>query len=81
MDDAEAAREAKIHRAARQGDHRVIRDLCTAGADLSEVCSVELPQFGCRPIGATPLMVAAGSREGASAETVGLLLELGADAR
>lgn len=72
--------EPPLHRAAREGDDAAIRSLAEAGADLDEVFDMGLDPSGrCRP--ATPLMVAAGSGEGATLATVASLLELGADPR
>ncbi len=78
MNDAEKVCEPELHRAVRIGDHLAIRELCEAGAELSETARVELTQCYPAPL-ATPLMVAAGSREGATVETLRLLIELGAD--
>lgn len=70
--------EPPLHRAARLGDGDAIRRLVEEGADLNMLFDIELDP-GARPHRATPLMVAAGSGDGASADTVSLLLELGAD--
>lgn len=71
--------EPPLHAAARKGDHDAIRALVGGGKDVNETFDIELdPGADNRP--ATPLMVASGSGDGASAETVRLLLELGADA-
>lgn len=70
--------EPPLHRAARTGDHEAIRRLVGAGADVNVVFDMGLDP-GARPTPATPLMVAAGSGDGASVETVRLLLELGAE--
>lgn len=72
------AGEPPLHRAARLGDDAAIRALAEAGADLNEAFDIALDPSG-RPMPATPLMVAAGSGEGATVKTVELLLELGAD--
>lgn len=70
--------EPALHRAARLGDHDAIRALVAGGADINEVFEIGLdPGSWRRP--ATPLMVAAGSGDGANADTVRLLLGLGAD--
>lgn len=61
-----------LHSAALVGDHARIRALVAAGADINERRAEILPD-------ATPLMIAAGSVDGASLETVELLLSLGAD--
>jgi ankyrin repeat protein len=74
------AGEPPLHRAAREGDHAAIQSLAEGGADLNEVFDIGLDPSG-RPSPATPLMVAAGSGEGATVETVALLLERGADPR
>ncbi len=72
------AGEPEIHRAARLGDAAALRRLAAMGEDLNVIFDVGLdPSSG--PWPATPLMVAAGSGEGATAETVRALLELGAD--
>lgn len=70
--------EPPLHRAAREGDHGAIRSLAAAGADLNAAFDIRLDPGG-YPRLATPLMVAAGSGDGASTATVALLLELGAD--
>ncbi len=70
--------EPPLHRAAREGDHASISELAAAGADLNAVFDMRLDPDG-RASPATPLMVAAGSGDGASAPTVALLLQLGAD--
>lgn len=72
------AGEPPLHRAARVGDHAAIRSLAAAGADLNSVFDIGLDP-GARATPATPLMVAAGSGDGATEATVALLLELGAD--
>lgn len=72
------AGEPPLHRAARLGDGDAIRRLVAGGADLNVLFDIGLDP-GARPHRATPLMVAAGSGDGASADTVSLLLELGAD--
>lgn len=70
--------EPALHRAARLGDHAEIRRLVAAGADVNAVFTwPNLPNWINTP--ATPLMIAAGSNDGASVETVRLLVELGAD--
>ncbi len=70
--------EPALHRAARTGDHDAIRRLIAGGADPDDIFDIGLaPQAAERP--ATPLMVAAGSGDGATDETVNLLLSLGAD--
>jgi ankyrin repeat protein len=74
------AGEPALHRAARVGEVDAIRALVGAGQDINAVFDIGLdPGAGGCP--ATPLMVAAGSGDGASVETVRALLELGADAR
>jgi ankyrin repeat protein len=70
--------EPPMHAAARTGDHDAIRALHADGARLDGVFNVQLdPDAGATP--ATPLMAAAGSGDGATADTVRLLIELGAD--
>jgi ankyrin repeat protein len=71
--------EPALFRAARVGDHEAIRALAAGGADLNGEFDIQLDDGG-PPCMVTPLMVAAGSGDGASVETVRLLLELGADA-
>jgi ankyrin repeat protein len=70
--------EPPLHRAAREGDHDAIRRLAAAGADLDAVFDIGLDP-GRRAKPSTPLMVAAGSGDGATEATVALLLQLGAD--
>ncbi|MBY0261101.1 MAG: ankyrin repeat domain-containing protein, partial [Phycisphaerales bacterium] len=70
--------EPPLHRAAREGDHTAIRSLVAAGVDINAVFDIELDP-GASPNPATPLMIAAGSGDGAAEATVQLLLELGAD--
>jgi ankyrin repeat protein len=67
--------EPALHRAARLGDDDAIRALVAAGADVDELFEINLDP-GSRPAPASPLMVAAGSADGASAATVDLLLTL-----
>src|SRR5947209_7644901 len=69
--------EPPLHRAARLGDHDQIRVLLDEGAGVDELFEIQLDP-GARREPATPLMVAAGSANGASAATVRLLLESGA---
>lgn len=70
--------EPALHRAAREGDHAAIRLLAATGVNLNEVFDIDLDP--CRPRRfATPLMVAAGSGDGATDETAALLVGLGAD--
>lgn len=70
--------EPALHRAARIGDIAEIRRLVAAGESLESVFNTELdPDALDRE--ATPFMVAAGSSDGASVETLRVLLELGAD--
>lgn len=70
--------EPLLHRAAREGDHDEIHRLIAARSNPNEVFDIRLNP-GARPWNATPLMVAAGSGDGATVETVRLLIELGAD--
>lgn len=72
------AGEPPLHRAAREGDHAAIRALAAGGADLNAVFDIGLDP-GARAMPATPLMMAAGSGNGANGATVALLLQLGAD--
>lgn len=67
-----------MHRAARTGDCAEIRRLVAAGARIDSTFNTELdPDAYCRE--ATPFMVAAGSSDGSSVETLRVLMELGAD--
>lgn len=70
--------EPELHRAARVGDHKSIQNLIRSGADINAVFDIQLDP-GARECPATPLMVAAGSGDGANVETVRLLLEAKAD--
>ncbi len=70
--------EPPLHRAARIGDHASIRSLMAGGADAAAMFDIGLDPSACA-FPATALMVAAGSGDGANAETVRLLIELGAD--
>ncbi|MDX2117536.1 MAG: ankyrin repeat domain-containing protein [Planctomycetota bacterium] len=72
------AGEPPLHRAAREGDHAAIRRIVASGADVNAVFDIGLDP-GATEWPATPLMVAAGSGDGATDSTVALLLELGAD--
>lgn len=72
------AGEPELHRAARVGDHEAIRKLAAARAEFATLFDLALDP-GAYKDPATPLMVAAGSGDGATIETVKLLLELGAD--
>lgn len=74
------AAEPALHRAARIGDHKALRTLVEAGADPDEVFDLSLDP-GAMESPATPLMIAAGSGDGATAATVRLLLKLGAKPR
>lgn len=69
--------EPALHLAARVGDQTEIRALVEQGADLDALFELQLDP-GARREPATPLAMAAGSGDGASADTVTLLLELGA---
>jgi len=71
------AGEPALHRAARLGDHTEIRRLVEGGAEVDALFELQLDP-GARREPATALVVAAGSGDGASADTVTLLLELGA---
>lgn len=70
--------EPPLHRAARVGDVAAIRRLVHEGHDINVVFDIE-PDPEAPECPATPLMVAAGSGDGATAETVQCLLDLGAD--
>src|SRR5882724_101730 len=70
--------EPPLHRAARLGDLESIRRLVNEGRDINLPFDIRLDPDG-RMALATPLMVAAGSGDGASLETMRLLLELGAN--
>lgn len=70
--------EPPLHRAARVGDVAAIRRLVAAGEPLDATFNTELDP-GAYAREATPLMVAAGSSDGANVQTLAVLLELGAD--
>jgi hypothetical protein len=70
--------EPPLHRAARLGDNEALRRLVASGTEVDLRFDIRLDPGG-RPANATPLMVAAGSGEGGSVETMRLLLDLGAD--
>lgn len=72
------AGEPALHRAARLGDVQAIQRLSREGHDLNAVFDLGLDP-GAHEWPATPLMVAAGSGDGATVETVQCLLDLGAD--
>lgn len=72
--------EPALFRAARLGDAEAIQALVRGGQDVNQVFAVKRAGGG-PDIQVTPLMAAAGSVDGASAETVRLFLELGADAK
>jgi len=69
--------EPELCRAARTGDHNAIRAIAARGCDLN--AEFDLARDGQRSRPATPLMVAAGSGDGATEETVKLLIKLGAE--
>lgn len=68
-----------LHAAARRGDHGCIRALVAAGAHVNEAAPLGDARDA-YPRSVTPFMVAAGSAEGATVETLRLLVSLGADA-
>jgi ankyrin repeat protein len=70
--------EPALHRAARVGDLGELSRLLASGADPDSVFDIGLDP-GAYPWPATPLMVASGSGDGATVETVRLLLSKGAD--
>lgn len=72
--------EPPLHHAARTGDHDAIRAVIRSGVDVNGAFDIALDP-GARACPATALMVAAGSGDGATIDTVRLLLSLGADAR
>jgi ankyrin repeat protein len=72
--------EPPLFRAAREGDHDEIRRLIAADEDPNAVFDIALDPHS-RHASATPLMVAAGSGDGADVDTVRLLIALGADPR
>jgi ankyrin repeat protein len=72
--------EPPLHRAARVGDHDVIRSLVASGVPIDDLFNIRLDPKAREQL-ATPLMLAVGSADGASAETVELLLTLGASPR
>jgi ankyrin repeat protein len=71
--------EPELHRAARLGDHERIRRVVNDGAGINQPFDMALDPGG-RSMLATPLMVAAGSGDGATIETMRVLLHLGANA-
>jgi ankyrin repeat protein len=71
------ANEPALHRAARVGDVDAIRTLVAQGSDLNAAFDLRLDPDA-RAVPATPLMVAAGSGDGASVATVEVLIALGA---
>lgn len=72
------AGEPELFRAARIGDHDAIRAAIAAGAEIDQVFDLALDPDADESL-ATPLMVAAGSGDGATVVTVQLLIELGAE--
>lgn len=72
------AGEPPLHHAARLGDTKAIERLVQDGHDVNAEYDIGLDP-GATDWPATPLMVAAGSGDGASVETVQLLLDLDAD--
>ncbi len=72
------AGEPPLHRAARVGDIRDIERLVGVGVPIDHPFDMRLGE-GETPLMMTPLMVAAGSGDGATHETVSRLIELGAD--
>lgn len=70
--------EPPLHAAARLGNIPEIRRLVRQGANVNESFDISLDP-GAYECPATPLMVAAGSGDGATVETVQALLDLGAD--
>lgn len=71
----------EIHRAAAVGDHKTLRTRLSRGDDVELIHPLPHALGGNATALATPLYVAAGSRFGATAETVRLLLEAGANPR
>ena len=69
--------EPALHRAARLGLDDEIRSLIAGGHDVNATYEIQLGR-GARPEPASPLMVAAGSADGATRSTVEVLLDLGA---
>jgi len=69
--------EPPLHAAARVGDPDKISSLVAAGTAVDALFEIQLDP-GARAERATALMVAAGSNDGATVETVQLLLDLGA---
>lgn len=70
--------EPPLHRAARLGDKPAITRLVQERHDVNAVFNIGLDPSA-YPTEVTPLMVAAGSGEGATVETVQTLIDLGAD--
>ncbi len=71
--------EPTIHEAARLGDTSLIENLLSKGVDINERINMGSYYDSPHLIGLTPLIVAASSNEGATAETLRFLLERGAD--
>lgn len=69
--------EPPLHGAARTGDVGQIKTLIQDGVPIDDLFEIQLDP-GARQEPSTPLMVAAGSGDGATAETLQLLLDLGA---
>lgn len=72
------AGEPELFRAARVGDHDAIRAAIAAGEEIDQLFDLALDPDADESF-ATPLMVAAGSGDGATVETVRLLIDLGAN--
>lgn len=70
--------EPAIHRAARLGDHAAIERLLAAGTDVDARADLEF-DHGPHLRGLTPLLTAARSIDGATVETLRLLLDRRAD--
>jgi len=68
--------EPQLHHAARVGEAEAIRALVAQGTDLEAPFELRLDPLG-RTMRATPLMVAAGSGDGATTATLELLIGLG----
>ena len=69
----------ELHRAATVGDHATLRACIERGDDVNRAIRIPHAWHGGRPRPTTPLTLAAGSEWGATAETVELLLEAGAN--
>lgn len=71
----------ELHLAAARGDHETLRRRISRGDDLEATFLLGHSPDGEGTVTVTPLYIAAGSRFGATVETVRILLEAGANPR